>query len=1334
MYITKLILFTLLIHSSLFAWENYGGDYFFDLDVNKNFSELENKNVYGDFVATGDSILFIDDGSTPNLITSHTSYKMDMNITQFSSAADPRKRNSSTSVLNLPSYVQGSDIVWAGLFWQGHINETGTPLTNDAVDDNVSGYDTVSIVSEDGTIYETINSKTYHTASRDADDFRYFYGAYADITNFVSANYSSVNNEFTVGNIMTTAGLDVGSPLYINNSQTDPKLFLDDTAQFGYYGGWSLIVIYNITNTQTVTDNDVKLKNVTIFDGYDLFLTWGEDNVEFIEDVTVDGFYTPIDGNISSKLLIFGGAGDKNLTPDILQFLDTSSTFIDLSNTPNTAGNQFNHTYTNLGLDMDTNSTTATNKQGMDLDIYDISDYMSNGQSSATIRFGTEKTGAGFSGSSDQFFPQVIGFSTELFQPTFCYDYAYQQSGKYFTEDFNQTTSPSLVGSNILTGTTYPIGMSIFIRNTVNSDINVTDLNVSITDLDASQVTYISGTTAIARNSSLNKTSLAGVGLTDIPIGTVTSNEYIYVYYDLDAAESNLSTPIKVTLDYVVTINNTPITYSSQIPSTDIPICPQGSSSYNPTSGIFNIVHNNYYDLDIVGGTNAYYNLPTQVTKREGNFKVLSLEDDGDFNTLSPRNTIVAIDMIDVSAFQSTFASCNELTTSITDDKVWITFDGNNSIPFDQAALQNAIADGMTSLSTSSQFYKTARRNVAYRVTYNIGNDTNQSIINTSLDVTGYTITNAGNFSFSDATCNGSGLSKTQLKVCADDIYGDNTKAVCSRDNFSIRPEAFLIKFNDQNQTNPALKTRLSDQVSGLASPDDNITHLAADYEYNIEATATDHLGNTNSYGYTKQFDSYTTDKLLYIWEPRNDRNTSGCSNISDKITYVRFTNGAFDGNTSVSEIGDYRLNITDTFWTVVDNDIEYMKHHLAPYFKIDPVTLEANTDCTLNTGITQSINSPSLNGCNISSSHVNSDANLTYNDYNVTMHPYKFDLNISLTVGPQGVGPTSTSYIYMSDISRDENMSVHLNGRIKAVGYKDSSVELTNFVAQCYSEPLEIRVTKSNLTLPIAYQYRFNSLDNNITEGDLNTSASVINLLGSDFLNGNSDTILNLNFSRVPNNPQNPQEITFTRYDVNCSVLTDCTFNADLLNNKITAGSKDFNATIKHYYGRTHSPRQRFSTPQGTVALPANELIYYEVYCSGGTCDKTLLQNSLDSNSTDDPRWFVNTNHTSTYGTINFITQKGTRSDISLSSIATGNHPDSVGLVYDASRGYPYKATMEVNASSWLIYNKYNAGAALNEFEVEFLDSNTSWAGNRETNTTTNKTASDKTNRRTMW
>jgi len=177
----------------------------------------------------------------------------------------------------------------------------------------------------------------------------------------------------------------------------------------------------------------------------------------------------------------------------------------------------------------------------------------------------------------------------------------------------------------------------------------------------------------------------------------------------------------------------------------------------------------------------------------------------------------------------------------------------------------------------------------------------------------------------------------------------------------------------------------------------------------------------------------------------------------------------------------------------------------------------------------------------------------------------------------------------------------------------------------------------------------------------------------------------------------------------------------------------KHFNGTTLNQnkaflYGRTHAQRERYLGAEG------NATIYYEVYCNvAEDGNKSLLPNGLNAKYSDDPRWFINTQQQTAYdGKVNTISQKAT-TDIDISNI-TNATPTKAQLNYNETKGYPYKATMEINSSNWLLYNKYNENANKNRFEVEFIKSNSSWGGIKETNSTTHRDAAEQTNRRLMW
>jgi hypothetical protein len=322
--------------------------------------------------------------------------------------------------------------------------------------------------------------------------------------------------------------------------------------------------------------------------------------------------------------------------------------------------------------------------------------------------------------------------------------------------------------------------------------------------------------------------------------------------------------------------------------------------------------------------------------------------------------------------------------------------------------------------------------------------------------------------------------------------------------------------------------------------------------------------------------------------------------------------------------------------------------------------------------------------------------------------------------------------------------MSFHLNGPIIAAG--ENNVSLSNFVNNCYAKPVDLTLNKSAISGSVAYLWRFNNTDlpANDQNGTLINPADpddpvTLTLGTNDFNqsnNGGVNTLLNLNFNREVNASVNPERLFFSTYDSNCSVIADCTMNADLIANKVADGSRNLDLNVTHLYGRTHASRQRYQGAGG----PAN--IYFESYCfgtvGGNLCDRNFLPNGLASRRVDDVRWFWNENHDVTNdGNVTIVLQKGgtnvDANDIVDADDNPNGNPSVTQITYDGSRGYPYKTTMQNGASPWLIYNESDAGATMNEFQVEFNNAGT-WTGENETSTTTKDSNTSITNRRIMW
>ena len=1325
----KIFLLSFILSSSLFS------------DITNNYRDFSLRHhvfYKGDLVSIGNTALVPPTTQNSTICSTYTNGPYSTNVTSSNNnyylcgyQVDAGTTNSTTAELNLPT---GATVKWAGLYWQGLVT-----------DSNFSTTMKIKIKKDSGA-YTTITYDDIDYLSGSGKDNYTSYSAFKNLTStFTTNNWADGN--YTVANIPVVEG-------QIDN--------------LGTYGAWNLVVIY-----EDLLSTSQKFRSFTIFDGWKVVK-----NIDGFKDVQIDlsGFYTPKTTPINANVSIFTAEGDKHISNDYLKTFNynnsptTSVNLMPTGETSQTFNSSISGTYAR--------TPSLTNNNGIDIQTHSIGNYLSTEQTDIEFHFTSNK---------DTYWPSLLAFSTELYVPVFCYDYAYKQQGIYFTEENDGTKYPKLTDINSSIGNVIvsePIELTMFVRNLVDSDLDITDMTINITDINVTQATYIKNSTELAKIGNLIpvelndavdlnvSTDANGDHIKGITIGDMSSNDNFYVYYNLDPKDIDdpLNMDINVNATYNLVINaSTTIPYTLNI-GANVPMCSNGNFQYAPAKGIFNIVHNNYYDID-KSGTNSYYNLPTQVTSREGNFKVISMNPTN-LDALKESSTVVAVEMIDASAFHDTNASCQEQASAIS-ERIWVMFDNNTtSTMFDKTALTNAIGLNNT-LSTSEEFYSVAKQNTAFRVSYNVSNDDNEDLVQVEESAGTYKILNFpeivqvvgectqpviyplnaknnGTATHASQACGNSGnfISAAHLQACMECIYGYNTKFVCSRDNFSIRPETFLMHINDQNQTNPlnplTPSEKLTTNFSGVTLPTPVELNMAADYNYNIEVNASNHSNNIPSKGYTKSFNSSNIgDSAQYIWESRSGVTSGACNDVSNKSSDMRFVNGRVDTNTSVNQVGDYRLNILDTTWTAVDSDSTSMSHHVGSHFI-------SGLDCAIGSD-TQSVNSNILNGCNINSSHTNNDTKLIYNDYQVTFHPYQFNLsnNITLGINNRDINTTDdfSNFVYMAniDISSDENMSVQLNSIIIPHGYNNTP--LSNFVTGCYAKPIDINVSKSApLNTALTYKYILNDLNTST-----NVSGSIANVTTQDAnltttatffakeMNGVLNSLINLNFHRNNNIVSNPEEITFTKIKV---MDPHTTFNANLSTNKVAEGDISINQAITHYFGRTAARKTRVvceTSPciSGTNGEP-DVLVYYEAYCfgdtNGNTCDRTLLP-VLNGRYIQkvDSRWYVNLNHeqigdgnlTATFETLGLVTVP----TITNLNSYTKNSQHR----YNTTNGLPYTSIMDSNISNWLIYDEKDPLATTNKHIVIF-QSATDWSGKHETNTTTQTQKVRRVNRRTLW
>ncbi|MCW9025992.1 MAG: hypothetical protein OQJ77_01635, partial [Thiovulaceae bacterium] len=1040
---------------------------------------------------------------------------------------------------------------------------------------------------------------------------------------------------------------------------------------------------------------------------------------------TLSGFYTPKDGDMVSTLAVFAGEGDKTAEGDSGSITDKGGTKHTLYNNPNNPSNDImNASITNNGTYVTTGLPDySQNSLGIDIDTFDVSDIIEHEQTSTEITFETD---------GDGYMPGMYALQTQLYVPSFCYDYKYTQNGTDITADFNASIGPRIYGESILTNT--PIELIFYLKNLVDSDLYATDMSVTVKNINTAQLTYERDTTKRALNGELHPvektdslwgTTVSDSYIKDIPIGTQYNSDYFYLYYKLNPQNPSINDPLNMEVSYNLVLDSGEIIPYTLTVNSQLPPCSTSSNNYTPARGRFNIVHTDTYN------TIGKYNLPTQVTNREGGFSIISVDDDfsDTIDNLQDINTTVSVEMIDIDGFNLTDAACTQIDSNIS-SPIYLTFNGSSQMSF-------------VSGDTAS-YYGTAKQNVAFRISYDVVNEAGD-ILETEVLPSGLLkLTNFPNYGGMDCNAqfdagkivtqvcgsNGAGTGNNGMtiddfKACKQCIFGFNSRFVCSRDNFSIRPEAIMLKLNDQNQTNPASNLRIEDDISGVETPSGNIVNLAGAYNYILEVTATNHKDNTASNGYTKNF-STVDDSIKYSWM---ETTPVTCNDETDKTVDMYILNGYAIFNTSVPNVGNYNLSVIDTTWTAVDSNPVFRTHH-----NNDLYLQGANTlDCVADSSNTIAEGSAGMNGCNISSEHNSSGSTLKYRDYLLRFHPYKFDMSgITATTGINLSTLTTSSFIYMSDLNVSENMALHLNGDIKASGY-DNTV-LTNFTSGCYAQDIDIYLDNNvSVTSNPTYRYRYHN-DNDISSdlnGTINTTNNFFTLPAANFINDQNaslSTKLHLNFDRRSDTAVNPIKVSYTDYNSSCTTASNCRFYADLISNKETEGVFSIDQNISHLYGRTNAPRQSFTGPQG------NAFIYFESYCFGNGCNKSLLPNGTDSNSTNDPRWFVNTKHTINDGIVGNVSQRLNSKVTASTNPPTFANPTQAALTYDESSGYNYKTTMQNTPSSWLIYNRFNNAAISNEFEVEFTNSSNSWGGVDDASSTSKNSGASKTNRRIMW
>jgi hypothetical protein len=328
----------------------------------------------------------------------------------------------------------------------------------------------------------------------------------------------------------------------------------------------------------------------------------------------------------------------------------------------------------------------------------------------------------------------------------------------------------------------------------------------------------------------------------------------------------------------------------------------------------------------------------------------------------------------------------------------------------------------------------------------------------------------------------------------------------------------------------------------------------------------------------------------------------------------------------------------------------------------------------------------------------------------NFTFIPFQFTAsNIKIVDARDG------AFTYLSN---DLNMSAKLDFNVTSQNKDGNATK--NFSAGLYEFPI-------NVIPNIVDSVRGEANDNNLTDVTIGFSDGIVHL---NWDNADASKVLKFNFDRNASLPINPIQIDPAEVNLSISrIYTDGGFSATIENNTTNKDGATNGTTgnAVFLYGRADAPDYRFSNNPGCGR------VWYEFYDTNVSDPiATAIVGNLATIRSESPdaNWYKNTLHAAatdgniTATTVAQITVSTTTG--CLGTMTAGGY-EKRGFTYDGSFGYPFRGTVQLDASDWLDVNG-------NNFAVEFYKAG-NWVG--ETNkakTSTDAEAEKISNRRIMW
>ncbi|SFV55217.1 internalin, putative [hydrothermal vent metagenome] len=1307
--------------------------------------------------------------------------------------SDDRTWDSTSSYIVLPeaTYDPEQGILWAGLFWQGRIVdetrfdmhyglettdgykwvETGTHQINYHLSLTDAQVNRIKLKVDDGVYNDVTASKVFYYSSSDGRT----YAAFSNVTDAVrSAALDKGKHTFTVANLTTNVGRE---------------------ATPGLFGGWSLVVIY------AEDLNLGKPRNISIYNGFQRI----SDKV-----ISIKGFRLPKSGDVTSQLTVFSGEGEylygyragRTREQDWMKISDnrySDYVYMPGKSDGTEVGNKRNmfdavmdgvlrddvHDANNKRL----YNAMQINNNGVDIDTYDVSEIMEGYRDKNKD---INEVFIKLYSNNDYITTSMLAYSAELYIPKLCYDYTMDIDGYVLASKDNNISTPfGSFGK--------PLTTTAFMRS-LEGDISLRDVSLTyeIEDIDQVKYTYPECSTEISENGKYDYTDGCpytygesakgfninigeGKGSRKGDGGLIKPEESRYVSWKSNFQKANVDTKFKLWIDYTVDYGAGAVPLHQEFTEKDL--CPSDNNGFLPKLGIFNVVDaRKPYNI---------YNLYTQVTRRPFNLSVY-FYDANDPTQLVDTNDMhfpVGVEAIRADNF------IRDANTACEDEK--------SKLPGITTKFALFNGSPKAGIHYEADDVNISYRSVAMRVWYltepdGVGDTivNNHNCTDTNMDGDLNSPKDIGciqlyerDYKPNEQKCNTecrksfAWTPNRSCYTCLRKYYG---KKICSRDNFAIRPEAFVISILDSGESTDTTKpsNKLPTETKDPDHP--NPAHAIAGYKYRFDINATSHTCRTVQVGmttkeicdepvgsYVQHFEPGSPIHRAKMWWHPNaisiDQAKANCVDTEEKnITINIFggTNVNYAAHTSyvdsVPQIGEYRFEIFDENWTSADWSDDEMLHHTNSAYS---QYYEGGDDCiggddgVLPAG---NVNPNRQNGCKISSHHTNVDNGREYYYHDTRYYPYKFDLT-SLTA-QSGVS-SSADRVYINTLSEnDGNMSYNIQGIFKAVG-KDGKAT-TNFVKGCYAEDVNLQlyqryvydapedgikypsysITTYNKDKSVDRAYEKKQFDKLNTKSTTTIEPIEIFSDSSYFskdMNGSMDIDLSLNFDRSYNLPLNPRLIHMKEFNV--TLKSDPVgLMVDLKKEHKIEGGMDISRDISFQFARVKSSKPYYD---GIVDSSVDTPISVVTYCNLGPITCNVLGINTDKGKTNEFDWYTNVDHNTTGGdgiitlVPNPSVADGATIDnselapISIDGTYGINEFVNVAAVVDTR---PLEVDIDFDkpkTSDWLIYNPDANATPSPLYKVRFVSPNDGkWAGHGKTGNVVGGKVSEHKNRRLGW